>query len=124
MDHFKKKHLTLAGQGLAVGVPSAVNRVVRLQRLLRVHLPRLHPGHARTALEAVQPQPRPDGFDNLLLGGGNNIEIWVGKAISKHLSTTPHPINKARGSILFVHYSVIIITQATFDYNDSYLQSQ
>ena len=31
----------------------------------------------------------------------------VGLAISKCISTTPHPMNRARGSILFVLYSMI-----------------
>ena len=44
--------------------------------------------------------------------------FFVGCAISRCLSTTPHPMNRAGGSILLVHYSMIILRPAIFCFND------
>ena len=44
--------------------------------------------------------------------------FFVGCAISRCLSTTPHPMNRATGNILLVHYSMIIPKPATFCFND------
>ena len=41
-------------------------------------------------------------------------KTFFGWAISRCLSTTPHPINRARGSVLLVHYSMIILKPAIF----------
>ena len=44
--------------------------------------------------------------------GLNSKFFFVGCDISRCLSTTPHPINRARGSILLVHCSMIILMTA------------
>ena len=45
--------------------------------------------------------------------GKENV-FFVGCAISRCLSTTPHPMNRARGSILLVHHFMIILMPAIF----------
>ena len=43
--------------------------------------------------------------------------FFVGWAISRCLSTTPHPIEGQGGSILPVHYSMIILKPAVLVFN-------
>ena len=45
--------------------------------------------------------------------------VVVGWAISKCLSTTPHPVRGQVGCILLVHYSMIVLKPAIFWVNDS-----
>ena len=50
--------------------------------------------------------------------------FFVGFAISRFLSTTPHPIEGQGGSILLVHYSMILLKPAILVFNgDSEVQS-
>ena len=50
---------------------------------------------------------------------------FFGWAISRYLSTTPHPIEGQGGNILLVHYSMIILKPAFLVFNGgSKVQSQ